>query len=113
MKFSSSQYPSLLLMTVLIICLLSGCSKFVIKDEDDGATIIGKVMYRTVFAIGTLGISEIKIREAAREHELEQRLAVYEARVMGFLEKGEITRGEAERMILKEKARLWSDKENF
>ena len=100
-------------MALIIILIFIGCSTLVIKAEDDGATIIGKVLYRTVFAIGTLGISEIKIREAAREHEREQRLAVYEARVMGFLEKGEITRGEAERMILKEKARLWREEENL
>ena len=95
----------------IIGSLVSGCSELVLKDHDDGATIIGKVMYRTVFAIGTLGISEIKMAEATREYEREQKLKAYEARVMEFLNKGEITQAEAEQLILKEKARLWKEEE--
>ena len=73
--------------------------------------MIGKVMYRTVGAIGTLGYSEIKMAELSREHERKQQLRAYEARVLQFLEKGEITQTEARRMILKEKARLWDHEE--
>ena len=90
--------------------ILNGCAELIIKNEDDGAAVIGKVMYRTVFAIGTLGYSEGKMAELTREYEREQQLRAYEARVMEFLEKREITQTEARQMILKEKARLW-DKE--
>ena len=69
--------------------------------------MIGKVMYRTVFAIGTLGYSEIKMAELTGKFEREQQLRAYEARVLQFLEKGEITQTEARHMIRKEKARLW------
>ena len=91
----------------LIGLTLNGCAELIIKDEDDGATMIGKVMYRTVFAIGTLGYSEIKMAELTEEFEREQHLRAYEVRVLQFLEKGEITQSEARHMILKEKARLW------
>ena len=94
---------------VIGVFLISGCSELVLKDHDDGAAIIGKVMYRTVFAIGTLGISEIKMAEATREYEREQKLKAYETRVMEFLEKGEISQAEAEQLIRKERARLWNE----
>ena len=99
---------------VLIGMTLNGCAELIIKDEDDGAAMIGKVMYRTVFAIGTLGYSEVKMAELTGEFEREQQLRAYEARVLQFLEKGEITQSEARHMILKEKARLWDQegKEN-
>ena len=92
---------------VLIGLTLNGCAELIIKDEDDGAAMIGKVMYRTVFAIGTLGYSEVKMAELTGEFEREQQLRAYEVRVLEFLEKGEITQTEARQMILKEKARLW------
>ena len=93
----------------LLNLTLNGCAELIIKNEDDGAAVIGKVMYRTVFAIGTLGYSEIKMSELTREFERQQQLRAYEARVMEFLEKGEITQSEARQMILKEKARLWNE----
>ena len=91
---------------VLIGLTLNGCAELIIKDEDDGAALIGKVMYRTVFAIGTLGYSEVKMAELTGDYEREQQLRAYEARVLEFLEKGEITQTEARQMIRKEKARL-------
>jgi hypothetical protein len=78
-------------VAVLVGLLISGCSELVIKDEDEGSVIIGKVMYRTVFAIGSLGYSEVKMHEATQEYEREQKLKAFEARVMEFLDKGEIT----------------------
>ena len=111
MPSNTCQYKSILIACFVVVYWISGCSALVIKDEDDGATMIGKVLYRSVFALVTLGISEFHIREAAQEYEREQLLAVYEARVMEFLEKEEITQAEAKRMILKEKARLWGEGE--
>lgn len=89
--------------------LSSGCAQFVIKEEDQGSVIIGKVMYRTVFAILTLGYSEVKIHEANQEYEREQKLKAFEARVMEFLNNGEITKAQADEMIRKEKERIWSE----
>ena len=111
MPSNTYQYKSLLVAIFLVMYWINGCSALVIKGEDDGATMIGKVLYRSVFALVTLGISEFHIREATQEYEREQLLAVYEARVMEFLEKEEITQAEAERMILNEKARLWNEGE--
>ena len=91
----------------LLTLLLNGCAELIIKPEDDGAAIIGKGMYRTVFAIGTLGYSEVKMAELTQEFEREQQLRAYEVRIIEYLEKGEITQAEARHMILKEKARLW------
>lgn len=95
----------------IIVSLFSGCAELVIKAHDDGTAIIGKVVYRTVFAIGTLGYSEFKMAEVTQEYEREQKLRAYEGRVMEFLNRGEITQAEAEQLILKEKARLWSEEE--
>ena len=92
---------------VLIGLTLNGCAELIIKQEDDGAAVIGKVMYRTVFAIGTVGYSEVKMAELTGEYELEQQLRAYEARVLEFLDNGEITQAEARQMIRKEKTRLW------
>ena len=94
-------------MAISLGLTLNGCAELIIKNEDDGAAIIGKSIYRTVFAIGTLGYSEIKMAELTREYEREQKMRAYEARVMEFLEKGEISQTEARRMIRKERARLW------
>ena len=95
---------------VVIVGLLSiGCAQFVIKEEDQGSVIIGKVMYRTVFAIFTLGYSEVKIHEATEEFEREQKLRAFEARVMEFKNNGEITEAQAQEMIQKERARIWSE----
>ena len=66
-------------------------------------------MYRTVFAILTLGYSEVKIHEANQEYEREQKLKAFEARVMEFLNNGEITKAQADEMIRKEKERIWSE----
>ena len=89
--------------------LSSGCSELVIKENDDGSTVIGKVAYRTVFAILTLGYSEVKIREADQEYEREQKLKAFEDRVMEFYSNGEITKEQADEMIRKEKARIWAE----
>lgn len=89
--------------------LSGGCSQLVIKEEDEGSVIIGKVAYRTVFAILTLGYSEVKIHEANQEYEREQKLKAFEARVMEFLNNGEITKAQADEMIRKEKERIWSE----
>ena len=95
------------LVGVAFLLVLNGCAELIIKHEDDGAAIIGKVMYRTVFAIGSLGYSEIKMDELTRDYERGQKLRAYEARVLEFLEKGEVTQAEARHMIRKERARLW------
>ncbi|UCE63540.1 MAG: hypothetical protein JSU59_11935 [Nitrospirota bacterium] len=92
--------------------LCSGCSELVIKENDDGSAIIGKVAYRTVFAVLTLGYSEVKIHEANQEYEREQQLKAFEARVMEFLNNGEITKAQADEMIRKEKERLRSEKDH-
>ena len=96
-------------VAVLVGLLGSGCSELVIKENDDGSAIIGKVAYRTVFAVFTLGYSEVKIHEANQEYEREQKLKAFEARVMEFLNNGEITEAQAEQMIRKEKERIWSE----
>ena len=96
---------------IIVGILHDGCSEFVIKEGDDGSAIIGKTMYRTVFAIGTLGYSETKMSELTEKYEREQKLKAFEARVMEFLENGEITQAEANRLIQNEKARLWNDEE--
>ena len=108
MKAVSLEPLSFCWMVVFLLLLTSGCSELVIKDEDDGSVVIGKVMYRTVFAIGTLGYSEIKMQEVTQEYEREQKLKAYETRVMEYLNKGEITEAQAQQMILKEKERIWS-----
>ena len=100
---------SLLGSIFVVVSLISGCSELVIKDHDDGAAMIGKVVYRTVFAIGTLGYSEFKMAEVTQEYEREQKLRAYEGRVVEFLNRGEITQAEAEQLILKEKSRLWTE----
>ena len=98
-----------MLFAVFVGLLSNGCSQLVIKEEDEGSVIIGKVMYRTVFAICTLGYSEVKIQDATQEYEREQRLKDFEARVMEFLNNGEITKAQAEQMIRKETERIWSE----
>lgn len=97
---------------VIIVGLLSsGCEQFVIKEEDQGSVIIGKVMYRTVFGILTLGYSEVKIHEATQEYERERKMKAFEARVMEFLNNGEITEAQAQEMIRKEKERIWTEED--
>ena len=99
-------------LAVLVGVLTSGCSELVIKENDDGSAIIGKVAYRTVFGIVTLGYSEIKIHEATQEYEREQKLKAFEARVMEFLNDGEITKAQADEMIRKEKEQIWREVES-
>ena len=100
------------LVAFLVGLLGSGCSQLIIKEQDDGSTMIGKVAYRTVFAILTLGYSEVKIHEAAEEYEREQKLKAFETRVMKFYNEGEITKAQADEMIRKERERIWSEAEN-
>ena len=91
----------------MIVGLLNiGCAQFVIKEEDQGSVVIGKVAYRTVFAILTLGYSEVKIHEATEEYDREKKLKAFEARVMEFYNNGEITKAQADEMIQKERARI-------
>jgi len=112
-KSVSSKYLPWIWVAVLVGVLINGCSELVIKEGDDGSAMIGKTMYRTVFAIGTLGYSEVKMREFTEEYEREQKFKAFEARVLEFLENGEITQAEADQLIQKKKARLWNDQERM
>ena len=96
---------------VLLSLLGSGCSELVIKENDDSSATIGKVAYRTVFAILTFGYSEVKVQEATEEYEREQKLRAYESKVMEFLNDGEITEAQAQEMIQNARARIWSEAE--
>ncbi len=109
MKTFLTQWRRLACVALLVGMLSSGCSELVIKENDDGSAIIGKMAYRTVFAILTLGYSEVKIHEANQEYEREQKLKAFEARVMEFLNNGEITKAQADEMIRKEKERIWTE----
>ncbi len=111
MKSFFSEYLRLCCVAALVGLLTSGCSQLVITDEDDGSVIIGKVMYRTVFAIGTLGYSEVKMHEVTQEYEREQKLKAFEARVTEFFNNGEITEAQAQEMIRKEKERIWTEED--
>jgi hypothetical protein len=108
-KLFLSQALKIGLMVLLVGLLSSGCAQFVIKEEDQGSVVIGKVLYRTVFAIFTLGYSEVKIHEATEEYEREQKLKAFETRVMEFLDNGQISQAQADEMIRKEKERIWSE----
>ena len=109
MKIFFSRNLRLCCAVVFVVGLISGCSELVIKENDDGSAMIGKVAYRTVFAILTLGYSEVKIREATQEYDREKQLKAFEAQVMEFVNNGEITEAQAQEMIQKERARIWSE----
>jgi len=111
MKSLFSECRRLCWVVVLVGLLCSGCSELVIKENDDGSAIIGKVMYRTVFAICTLGYSEVKMHEVTQEYEREQKLKAFEARVTEFFNNGEITEAQAQEMIRKEKERIWTEED--
>ena len=51
----------------------------------------------------------MKIHEATEEYQREQKLKAFETRVMEFYNNGEITKAQADEMIRKERARIWSE----
>lgn len=111
MKYVVSKYGSWFLIALLVGLMQCGCAQLIIKEEDDGSAMIGKVMYRTAFAILTLGYSEVKMHEATEEYEREQKFKAFETRVMKFLDDGEITEAQAQQMIEKAKVRIWTEEE--
>lgn len=70
--------------SVLLVILFSGCSSFIIRDDDDPLTTSGKFMTRLIFGVATVGVTEIGIDAAKQQEEIAARRAACGTQGMVF-----------------------------
>lgn len=55
---------------VAISLLFSGCSQFIVRDDDSTGVVAAKGIVRVVGGVGTLGASEVYVRVAQKDEEI-------------------------------------------
>jgi len=77
---------------VLMLCL-TGCSTFIVRDDDNTAEATGKVFTRVVFGLATMGWTEVFIKRAKDEEAWEANFRVEAAYLGQQCEKEGLTPG--------------------
>src|SRR2546429_6933518 len=96
-------------LVITLVFLLAGCSSLLVREDDPGAVVVSKVLWRTVLGISTLGLSELNLANHRDEYDVQQKLEEYNEHLTYQVNNGQLTQSEAEQLYQQYAATLMQD----